>query len=465
MLLDRASLAARHACSTDAARLQLQGIQVRPDRATVGTNGHWLAIVSPDPNAPPEADFPVIPGFPEAEASPASPAAFLLPSGVCDDIFKALKANRRATHPILAFARVDTANSKAVVTDLTSPKQFSWTPDDRRFPDYEKIVDRKPGRFSVRLSVEYLEDICKAARECNDSKTPGITLAVRDSEAQVHLQAGRFFAVLMPLRGDKSPKPGEHRWNDIEYPELLKMEAATPEAEADTEAAASPATPEAEASPSPAEKAARTKREKVAQKRIAAEKAEEAERVEAGRRFAAEKEAEKARAAAAFDTTIEAARVKAAAAREAAEKAEAARLEWERADECKRAEAEAAARKAELEAARDENRRLRAAREKAEAEKAAELAARYDRERIAREAELAAEAARRLAAAEAFETSKRAAAELAARAAAAAEAEAFAREAAARLAELAALTTRPRCGDCIVTGRPYCDHMELARPH
>lgn len=206
MLLDRHSMAARYACSKEEMRLQLRSVLVTM-RETVATDGHMLAVVSHPSEPLRDVDFPTIPGFsPDDSIGPWAPV--LVPCETLDRASKSLP--KRFTHPILGHALLDPVNCAIATTDLDSPNVVRFKADDRRFPDYAKVIDRDlTGRVNVSLSIPLLERALKIAREGsgNGEKVCSVVVSVKDHQGPVILQAGRAFVLVMPLRGDGDEKP------------------------------------------------------------------------------------------------------------------------------------------------------------------------------------------------------------------------------------------------------------------
>lgn len=206
MLLDRHSLAARYACSKEEMRLQLRSVLVTA-REAVATDGHMLAVISHPSEPLRDVDFPTVPGFvPDDSIGPVAPV--LIPSDTLERVAKSLP--KKQTHTILESACFNPTTHTIATTDLANPSVVSFTPDDRRFPDYAKVIDRDlAGRVNVLLSIPLLERALKIAKEGsgNGQKVASVVLSIKDHQGAVILQAGRAFILVMPLRGDTNDAP------------------------------------------------------------------------------------------------------------------------------------------------------------------------------------------------------------------------------------------------------------------
>jgi DNA polymerase III sliding clamp (beta) subunit (PCNA family) len=176
ILLTKASLAVVACASTDAGRVNLQGVHVTPTH-TMATDGYMLAMVSHQTATDP-ADFPAVGGV----AQPTEP---LMPCTIPTDAVKKMlaafpKANKY--QPILDHALVDVVQSNAtgslhvVTTDIDTTTPVQAKKIDMAFPDVAQVVPSTPPGFTIGLDAGLLVTILQAAIKAKGKSRSGQTI-------------------------------------------------------------------------------------------------------------------------------------------------------------------------------------------------------------------------------------------------------------------------------------------------
>lgn len=133
-----------------------RGIYVTKD-VTYATDGAILVVVSTPDIA--MDDIPAIDGIKPSE----DPTPFILPAKIALDVAKAIP--RHTTLPILHNAYVESNGSetaKIAVTDLDSPRLFTFTKPSGNMPNYNRVMPNKEdAELCVIVDAEKLISVLK----------------------------------------------------------------------------------------------------------------------------------------------------------------------------------------------------------------------------------------------------------------------------------------------------------------
>lgn len=162
MLISRQALETHALAEKDGHRINLHGVLIEPDGATVATDAQRLVKYTPA-NTPDQDDYPIIPGEPECAGDREPLDPFILPADACKVLLKNIPKGRKVIYRAMGYARLyvrDTnRNGHATVgwTDLESPNVSRFAKIDGPFPKYQNVIPSK-SKHPVGLNLKYLRD-------------------------------------------------------------------------------------------------------------------------------------------------------------------------------------------------------------------------------------------------------------------------------------------------------------------
>ena len=205
MLITRKMLRAVEISGKDKTRDVYMSVFLTPDgQSAVATDGHMLAVVTPNGARPPAEEYPLPAGL--AQADPPA-EGLIIPAETCKAALKSLP-KKTGGMPVLRCASLvqDGAGAFSIFsTDLKTPHRNEFKPIDGVYPKFGQMIpDINKGDFrSISINAKLLISLLNLAM---DGESNAVTL---------HIQAGRespmvvtsnpeaeekVVGVLMPLR-------------------------------------------------------------------------------------------------------------------------------------------------------------------------------------------------------------------------------------------------------------------------
>jgi DNA polymerase III sliding clamp (beta) subunit (PCNA family) len=190
IMLDRDSLAIRHAASTDEGRYQINCVKI-DEKQSVATNGSIMAVCRHPEFSPLD--------YPAGTYATATLADALIPLDALDRADKAIP--KKSHIPILATARIALGDTcELVAGDIGSPSKIETRRIDGSFPDWQRMWPRTEPTMIVTFDLALLNQLVKSAGPSAKGKliTLGLTDAKSVMQVLINDVESRWRGILMP---------------------------------------------------------------------------------------------------------------------------------------------------------------------------------------------------------------------------------------------------------------------------